>query len=58
MEICVDLMNIEEIAKAIKYLQTNKEIAKQTVENCRLAFEREFNWQIEEKKLIKLYNSL
>jgi len=50
--------NIEEIVNAITYLKNNKELAKQLGENGRKAFEEKFNWQIEEKKLISLYNSL
>jgi len=58
MGICVSPTDIEGIANAIKYLQNNKEIARQMGENGRRAFEEKFNWQVEEKKLLKLYNSL
>lgn len=56
--ICVNPTNIEEIAEAIKYLKENKEIAAQMGKNGRAAFEKEFNWQKEEEKLIELYHSL
>lgn len=56
--ITVNPENIEEIAEAIRYLNQNKAIAKQMGENGRRAFEEKFNWQVEEKKLLKLYNSL
>ena len=56
--LCVDPTNVEEIAKAILFLNHNKELAKQMGENARKAFVNTFNWQIEEKKLIELYKSL
>lgn len=56
--ICVDPYNIDEIASVISYLNKNRTQAKQMGDNGRKAFEKEFNWQIEEKKLILLYNSL
>lgn len=56
--LCVNPESVEEISKAISFLKNNKEIASQMGENGRKAFEEKFNWQIEEKKLIKLYYSL
>ena len=58
MGLTVEPDNVTEIAEAIKFLRDNKDIAKQKGENGRRAFENEFNWLIEEKKLIELYNSL
>lgn len=54
--ITINPENIEEIANAISYLNNNKAIAKRMGDNGRKAFEKKFNWQIEEKKLIELYN--
>lgn len=48
----------EEIAKAIKYLVRNPEIAQKMGENGRNAVESEFNWEAEEKKLYKLYEDI
>jgi len=56
--ICVNPEDIEDISKAISFLKSNTEIAIQMGENGRKAFEENFNWQIEEKKLINLYMSL
>lgn len=56
--ICVSPENIEEIMNAILFLKENKTIAEKMGENGRLAFENEFNWEIEEKKLIKLYQRI
>lgn len=56
--ICVNPTNIEEIANALIYLKNNKDVAKQMGANGRAAFEKTFNWQIEEKKIIELYRTL
>lgn len=56
--IAVNPESIVEITNAITYLDQNKAIAKQMGENGRKAFEEKFNWNIEEKKLINLYNEL
>lgn len=56
--IVVNPDNISEIANAITYLKNNKFMAKKMGENGRRILEEKFNWQIEEKKLINLYNSL
>ena len=56
--ICVQPDNVEEIASAIRYLLDNPDIAKQMGENGRRAVLDKFNWGIEEKKLIKLYDDL
>lgn len=58
MGLLVDPNNINDIANAILFLKNNKEIAMQMGENGRKAYKNEFNWQIEEKKLIELYKSL
>ena len=56
--ICVDPLNPKEIADAINYLLSNNEIAKEFGENARNLIEEKYNWEIEEKKLIKLYKNL
>ncbi len=56
--ICVDPQSPEEIAKAVEYLINNPEIAKQMGENGRKVVEEKYNWQNEEKKLLKIYGDL
>jgi len=56
--LCVDPKNIESISNAILYLKNNPKIAQQMGQNGRNAFEVNYNWQIEEKKLFTLYNEL
>lgn len=56
--ICVDPYNIEELSNAIKYLKDNPQTAIEMGENGRRAFEEKYNWQMEEKKLIALYNEI
>jgi glycosyltransferase involved in cell wall biosynthesis len=56
--ICVDPMNPNAIAEAVNYILQHPEEAKKMGENGRRAVERQYNWQIEEKKLISLYRSL
>lgn len=54
----VDPENVDEIAKAIQYLLDHPEEAKRMGENGRKAVAEEFNWGMEEKKLIGLYQEL
>lgn len=56
--IAVDPANVDEIAQAITYLKDHKDIASQMGKNGRKAFEEEFNWTNEERKLVRLYHSL
>lgn len=56
--ICVDPENIEEIADAITYLLDHPEEARQMGENGRRAVREEFNWGVEEKKLLALYEEI
>lgn len=56
--ICVDPTKPEEIAKAIQYLIDNPEKAIEMGKNGRKAAINQYNWAIEEKKLIALYNKL
>jgi len=56
--ICVDPSNVEELSNAIQYLNNNPQIAAEMGRNGRRAFEEKYNWQVEEKKLIDLYNTI
>ena len=48
----------KEIAEAINYLLKNPELARKMGRDGRLAIKEKFNWNIEEQKLIALYESL
>mgnify|MGYP000958295578 CR=1 FL=1 len=50
--------NVDEIADAIMYLIYNPDKANEMGENGRRAILEEFNWGIEERKLLKLYKQL
>lgn len=56
--ICVDPENVDEIADAIRYLLDHPEEAKRMGENGRRAIKEEFNWGVEEKKLLALYEDI
>ena len=56
--ICVNPLNPDEIAQAIKFLISNPEKAKEYGRNARIAFEEKYNWEIEEKKLLGLYSTI
>jgi glycosyltransferase involved in cell wall biosynthesis len=56
--ICVDPMDSHEIAEAIDFLTWNPEDAKQMGKNGQAAIKRIYNWGIEEKKLLRLYENL
>ena len=56
--ICVDPKNVDEIASAIRYLLDHPEEARQMGKNGRRAIEEEFNWKVEEKKLLALYEDI
>lgn len=56
--ICVDPTNTDDIAQAIGYLLDHPARAKQMGENGRRAVKEEFNWGIEEKKLLALYEDI
>ena len=49
--------NIEEVAKAIKKLATDKEYAYSLGQNGYLSTQYQYNWQKESRKLIDLYNT-
>lgn len=56
--VCVDPEDPEAIASAIQYLLDNPEEARQMGENGRRAVKEEFNWGMEEKKLLALYEEI
>ena len=56
--LCVDPENTEEYAAAIRYLLDHPEEARQMGENGRKAVKEEFNWGVEEKKLLALYEEI
>lgn len=56
--ICVDPSNVDEIAEAIRYLLGHPDEARRMGENGRRAVKEEFNWGVEEKKLLALYEDI
>lgn len=56
--ICVDPENVDEIAGAIRYLLDNPEEAREMGLNGRRAVKEEFNWSVEEQKLLALYRDI
>jgi glycosyltransferase involved in cell wall biosynthesis len=56
--ICVDPLQVEEIAQAILYLVRNPTIAVKMGESGKHAIKKKYNWNIEKEKLIKFYNEL
>lgn len=55
---CVEYDDIEGIKKSIQYLKDNREIALEMGKNGRKAVIEKYNWDIEEKKLVALYEGL
>lgn len=56
--ICVDPSDPKQIAASIRYLLENPEEAARMGENGRRAVKEEFNWGVEEKKLLSLYEDI
>lgn len=56
--ICVDPTKPEEIARAIKYLIDHPEESRKMGLNGRKAVLEKYNWEMESKKLLKLYNKI
>ncbi|MFA5576922.1 MAG: glycosyltransferase family 4 protein [Tissierellaceae bacterium] len=56
--ICVDPENIDEIVKSITFLLNNPEQAKLMGDNGKRLVKERYNWDLEEKKLVALYNKL
>ena len=56
--LCVDPENVDETEDAIRYLLDHPDEARQMGENGRRAVKEEFNWGVEEKKLLALYDEI
>ena len=56
--ICVDPESVDEIAHALTYLRDHPDEAREMGENGRRAVKEEFNWGVEEKKLLALYEDI
>jgi len=56
--LCVNENNLEEIKNAILELKTNKKIANEYGENGRKLFEKKYNWEIQQGKLLKVYEEM
>lgn len=56
--ICVDPENVEETARAIRYLLDNPEEAGRMGENGRRAIREKFNWTLEQENLLALYRDI
>lgn len=56
--LCVDPLNPQAIAQAIDYLVSHPEEAEQMGRNGQKAVQEQYNWDVEEKKLLDLYKSL
>lgn len=56
--LCVNPDDIDQTAAAIRYLLDNPDEARKMGENGRKAVREEFNWGIEEKKLLALYDDI
>lgn len=56
--ICVNPNSTDDIAKAVNFLFENKDKAKEMGDRGRQWVEKKYNWTIEEKKLVDIYNSL
>lgn len=56
--LCVDPLDPSEIAKAIDYILTHPEEAQRMGENGLRAVKEQYNWDVEEKKLLALYEKI
>jgi glycosyltransferase involved in cell wall biosynthesis len=54
----VDALNPKEMAEKVTQLLLDKELHNQMSENGRRAYEEHYNWRVEEKKLLDLYQKL
>jgi glycosyltransferase involved in cell wall biosynthesis len=55
---CVDPFDIRATKKAVEELLSNDKLAEEMGLNGREAVLKQFNWEIEEKKLINIYRSI
>ena len=56
--VCVDPLDLKEIANAIDYLIRNPSVAEEMGKNGRNLVMQKYNWANEEKKLLKFYQAL
>jgi glycosyltransferase involved in cell wall biosynthesis len=56
--ICVDPLNINEIADAINWIMANPEKSQKMGQNGRRLIEEKFNWEEQGSKLLKIYEEL
>lgn len=56
--ICVPPRDVASLAQAMQFLVDNPDIASKMGANGRLAVEKEYNWEMEEKKLLECYLTL
>jgi glycosyltransferase involved in cell wall biosynthesis len=54
----VDPSNEQEIADVVLRLLNSPDVAIEMGKNARKAFEQEFNWRLEEEKLLQVYGEL
>lgn len=55
---CVDPLNPEEIAEKVQWIIEHPDKAKEMGDNGRKAVKEKYNWGMEEKKLLYIYNKL
>lgn len=56
--VCVNPLNPLDIARAINFLIENKDVARQLGINGYRAVREKYNWDVEEKKLLRLYKKI
>ena len=56
--ICIDVENIDSSVNKIESLINNIDLMKLMSENGMFAVRNEFNWESEEKKLLKVYQEI
>jgi glycosyltransferase involved in cell wall biosynthesis len=56
--LCVDPLNPREIAEAVNFFAENPSQAKVMGENGRRAVQSHYNWDVEEEKLLRLYEKI
>ena len=56
--ICVNPLDVEEIARAIKHIASHPEESQKMGANGKKAVAEKYNWAIEEKKLMQIYEEL
>lgn len=56
--ICVDPLNSDDVAQAIRWIITHPEQARQMGENGRRAVHARYNWETEGRKLVALYGAV